>query len=125
MPCGVCVIFRASGTNTRSFKDVKMRMVRMRKKENEPAGISKVPRFRSMKVACSIVKVFIWEYTVQKRVQVDHIGTSISTILTSSTCVTVDSVRELTFSSSVDVAFSSRIAALSRHLTRYGSVRVG
>jgi hypothetical protein len=66
-----------------------------------------------MRVACSTEKVVIWEYTVQKRMHVDQMGSSFTTIFTSSTSVTVDAC----FSAGADDDRSaSTIAALSRHL---------
>lgn len=53
------VSFRAKGTKTFSFRDVKRRIEMMRKKEKEPEGTTKDPMCRFMKVACSMVKVFI------------------------------------------------------------------
>ncbi|GER53224.1 disease resistance-responsive (dirigent-likeprotein) family protein [Striga asiatica] len=45
---------RASGTMARSLREVKRRIVEMRKNENEPAGTGNDPSRRSMNVACSI-----------------------------------------------------------------------
>jgi hypothetical protein len=65
-----------------------------------------------MRDACSIVKVFIWEYTVQERMQVDQIGSSFATIFTSSTSVNVGAGPGC----SDDDRSAFRIAALSRNL---------
>lgn len=53
------MIFRARGTKSFSFREVKRRMVMKRMAEKEPEGILKEPTFRFMKVACSMVKVVI------------------------------------------------------------------
>jgi hypothetical protein len=60
--------------------------------------------------------VVIWEYTVQKRMHVDQMGSSFTTIFTSSTSVTVD-VAGACFSAGADRS-DSTIAALSRHLKK-------
>jgi hypothetical protein len=69
-----------------------------------------------MRVACSTEKVVIWEYTVQKRMHVDQMGSSFTTIFTSSTSVTVDAAGAC-FSAGADRS-DSTIAALSRHLKK-------
>lgn len=62
IPRTLCVIFRAMGMNSFSFSEVNMRIVMKRKAEKEPAGtVKELPSFRSMIVACSTVKVVIWE----------------------------------------------------------------
>ncbi|BAS79421.1 Os02g0580966 [Oryza sativa Japonica Group] len=123
-PWGRRVRRRAAGTRTRSLREVKRRMERKRKTEREPAGMANPPgaapgrRWRSMRVACSTEKVVIWEYTVQKRMQVDQMGSSFTTIFTSSTSVTVAAgAADVWFVFAGDAARSaSMMAALSRHL---------
>lgn len=61
MPLGWLVKRRAKGTRSFSLREVKRRMPIKRKQEREPEGTTKEPRLRSMKVACSIEKVVIWE----------------------------------------------------------------
>lgn len=60
-PWAVWVTFLAMGTKSRSFREVKRRMLMNRKVEKEPEGIVKDPIFRAMILACSTVKVVIWE----------------------------------------------------------------
>uniref|UniRef100_J3LE77 Uncharacterized protein n=1 Tax=Oryza brachyantha TaxID=4533 RepID=J3LE77_ORYBR len=122
-PCGRRVRRVGPGTRTRSLTEVKRRMERKRKTESEPAGMANPEaapgrRWRSMRVACSTEKVVIWEYTVQKRMQVDQMGSSFTTIFTSSTSVTViaDADDDACFFAGDAARSASTIAALSRHL---------
>lgn len=66
------------------------------KREREAEGISNVvPSLRSIVFPCNTNNVPIWLYTVLKMIPVVQIGRSLMIDLSSSTCVTVQSLHGL------------------------------